>query len=121
MGSVYLHGQKLWIRFKGPKGWTQRRTEFVVGQEKQARAVLEQLEARISAGASVAEIGPITVERYFTTWIEERQAEISTWQNDEFVFRLHVLPTLGKLRLDKVRASHLVALVKGWRQKMSGK
>ena len=21
MGSVYLHGQKLWIRFKGPNGW----------------------------------------------------------------------------------------------------
>jgi len=121
MGSVYLHGQKLWIRFKGPNGWTQRRTEFAVGQEKQARAVLEQIEARISSGNGTVDLGPMTVERYFAAWIEERKAEISTWQNDEFVFRLHVLPMLGKLRLDKVRASHLVALVKGWRQKMSGK
>jgi integrase len=121
MGSVYLHGRKLWIRFKGPNGWTQRRTEFIAGQEKQARAVLEQLEARLRAGATIIETGPLTVERYFATWIQDRKAEIATWQNDDFVFRLHVLPTLGAMRLDEVRASHLVALVKGWRQKMAGK
>src|SRR5262245_7271712 len=120
MGSVYLHGRKLWIRFKGPEGWTQRRTEFVAGQEKQALAVLEPREARLSAGEGIVEVGPMTVAHYFATWIEERKSEISTWQNDDFVFRLHVLPTLGKLRIDKVRASHLVALVRGWRQKMSG-
>ena len=42
MGSVYARRNKLWIRFKGPNGkWTQSSTKFHLGEEKQARKLLE--------------------------------------------------------------------------------
>lgn len=122
MGSVYTRGRKLWLRFKGPEGWTQRGTEFLVGQEQQARAVLEQLEEKLKAGElAVGDLGPVTVGRYFPTWLAARKLEISTWRNCDAVFRHHVLPTLGQMRLEEVRPSHLVALVKTWRAKMAPK
>ena len=122
MGSVYARWRKLWVRFKGPNGWTQQPTEYVVGQEKQARALLEQLEARIRAGtATVEDLKPRTVSAYYASWIEERKAEIQTWKNDEIAFRLHILPVLGSARLDHVKPSHLVALIRDWRTKMAPK
>ncbi len=122
MGSIYARGRKLWVRFKGPNGWTQQATEYVVGEEKHARAVLQQLEARLRAGvATIEDLRPATVSGYYVTWIKERELEVQTWRNDEYVFRLHVLPTLGRLRLEKVKPAHLVALVRDWRTKMAPK
>lgn len=122
MGSVYARGRKLWVRFKGPAGWTQQPTEFAVGHEKEARALLERLEARLRAGvATTGDLKPATVSGYFAIWVKEREAEIQTWKNDDSTFRLHVLPTLGAHRLDEVRPSHLVSLVREWRRTMAPK
>ncbi len=122
MGSVYPRGRKLWLKFKGPSGWEQHATDYVVGQEGLARATLDQIETRLEAGEVVlGEIGQVTVGDYYRAWIREREAEIQTWKNDEFVFRLHVLPALEKRRIDAVRPADLVALVKGWRGVMAPK
>ena len=47
MGSVYPRRNKLWIRFKGPDGWTQQKTPYHVGEENKARKVLLDLEASV--------------------------------------------------------------------------
>jgi hypothetical protein len=33
-GSVFRRRRKLWLKVKGPHGWTQLRTPFHVGEEK---------------------------------------------------------------------------------------
>ena len=111
MGSVYPRGKKLWFEFKGPDGRrVQKSSGFEVGQEKQAQAVLESIERRIEAGKVLAEreMGPINVARYAAMWIERRRMlDLSDWKNDEGRLRLHILPHIGSLRLDKVRPRHL--------------
>jgi integrase len=119
MGSIYARGRKLWLRFKGSDGkWTQRPSPLLVGQEREARKLLERLEGKIAAGAEVgeAELGPITVERWAKRWIEERKTLVEDWKGDESKLRLHVLPKLGPMRLDEVRPRHLIALVRDLRR-----
>ena len=124
MGSIYRRGNKIWLRIKGPNGkWQGLPTDFVVGQEKLARAALELLEARIKAGTAAAgELGPVTVQRYYdATWLPARKRNVRTWANDEYAFRLYALPALGSKKLAEVRPSHLVALVDSLKPKMAGK
>jgi integrase len=114
----------LYIRFKGPNGWEQRSTEWVVGQEALAAEALEKLNAHLATGGAdvdLGHVGPITVERWFTPWIRKRERRFQTWKNDESVFRLHVLPSLGKMRLEEVCPRHVDDLVDSWRDKMAQK
>lgn len=77
MGAVFRRGDKLYIRFKDATGkWVQRGTGLGASERRKAAKVLERVEARIAAGASLAEAaeGPITVKRYFERWIAERRA-----------------------------------------------
>jgi len=121
MGSVYPKGKRLYFKVKVDGTWRNIRTEFLVGQERQARAMLDRLEARRAAGVeAIGDLGPVTVARFATSWLKEREKHVRTWKNDEGVLRLHVLPALGTLRLDAVRAKHLVDLVKSWRLKPAG-
>lgn len=119
MGSVYPRGNKLWIRFKGPDGkWTQSKTDLSVGQERQARKLLERVESKIAAGVEFGEkdAGPLTVARYSERWLEERrQLGVADWQNDQARLRDHVNPRIGSMRLDEVRPRHLIALIKALR------
>lgn len=118
MGSVYPKGKRLYFKVKVDGAWRNIRTEFSVGQERQARTMLDRLEERRAAGVeAIGDLGPVTMSRFSTQWMKEREKQVRTWKNDESVMRLHVLPTLGALRLDEVRAKHLVDLVKSWRSK----
>ena len=111
MGSVYARGSKLWFEFKGPDGKrVQRASGFVVGQEEQARAVLERIEQRLDARKAVGgdDLGPLTVEQYARVWLERRNMlDLSDSKNDESRLRLHVLPRIGTMRIDAVRPRHL--------------
>lgn len=118
MGSVFRRGRKLYFKVKIDGVWQQIATEFLVGQEKQARAMLDRLEERRAAGVeAIGDLGPVTVKRFADAWIESRKKHVRTWKNDDAVLRLHVLPMLGTMRLDDVRAKHVVDLVKAWRAK----
>jgi len=113
MGSVYPRGKKLWLRFKGPDGkWTQSKTDFLVGQEVQARLALRQLEDRIAAKGEFEELtkGPLTVSAYAARWLEEREGLIEDHRSDASRLRLHVLPAIGDMRLEDVRPRHLIEL-----------
>ncbi|MFT3836403.1 MAG: hypothetical protein QM723_05335 [Myxococcaceae bacterium] len=116
MSSVYARGKWLYLSVKNADGqWERIRTDFVVGQEEQARALLETVETRRDAGEDVGELGPISVAGWSKKWLKRRELEVQTWKNDRATLHLHVLPKLGAMRLDQVRARHVVDLVKGWR------
>lgn len=112
MGSVYPRGTKLWISFKDLDGqWKKASTDFRVGQEEQATALLEAVEGRVAAGKSAgADTGPLTFGRYLPKWLESRKANVASWEKDEQRLTDHVLPVIGTMRLDAVRARHLVDL-----------
>lgn len=116
MGSVYPRGRKLWIKFKGPDGtWTPVPTEFFVGQEDEARELLEEVEARIAAREELAlgGGGPLTTERYvLSRWLTERRKQVADWKNDELWLRRYILPIIGDMPLDAVRVRHIKAIVK---------
>jgi len=116
MGSVFARGRVLWLRFKGSDGkWTQRSSRLFVGQEKEARKLLERLEAKIVAGAELgeAELGPITVERFARRWIETQQKRnLSTARDYESRLRCDALPDLGPMRVDEVRPRHIKKLIR---------
>ena len=118
MGSVYPRRKKLWIRFKGPDGWTQQKTAYHVGEERKARKVLLDVEARMTAGIEFAPTnasGPITVAAYASKWIEERRSLVADAGNDEARLKYHVLPTIGGMRLEEVRPRHLVEMFRALR------
>lgn len=85
---------------------------FEIGQEKQAREALRQLEDRIAANVefSEPEKGPVTVARFVQCWLEQRQGLVADWKTDESRLRHHVLPHLGEMALEDVRPRHLVDL-----------
>lgn len=108
MGTIYKRGKVFWIRYKDVNGkWVGRST--CQGSEKKARAVLDKVEARIAAGEVLNEraLGPVTVERYATRWIERRKLTVPGWKDDEQRLRRHVLPRIGNLELSKVRPRQL--------------
>jgi integrase len=122
MKHVYPKDGRLYLRIKVRGKWRGVATDFRPGQERAAAALLAQLQLKLAAGKDITgDTGPVTVAKWSAVWLREREATISTWKNDEGVMRLHVLPTLGGMRLDEVRPLHLVELVKGWRTKMAPK
>lgn len=122
MRHVYPKDGRLYLRVKVAGKWKGIPTDFKPGQERQARALLDRLLVKLEAGKDIAgDAGPVTLARWSAAWVKERAATISTWKNDESVMRLHVLPTLGAMRLDEVRPLHLVNLVKQMRKTLAPK
>ncbi|MFH0899468.1 MAG: hypothetical protein V2A73_02440 [Pseudomonadota bacterium] len=118
MGSVYPRRRRWWIKYRKPDGrWQSAATEYCVdrpGDKEKARKTLELVEERIEAGAPFDEgtCGPVTVARYSPRWLEKRkELGISDWQNDESRLRIHILPALGEMAIDKVRARHVADFV----------
>jgi len=111
MGFHYARHNTLWIGFKGPDGkWVRRRTNYRVGEEDRANALIAQLEERIGAG-NIDEEGLMTVERYARRWLADFQAiNPESAEANESILRLHVLPVLGGERIDAVRPRHIAAL-----------
>ncbi len=126
MKHVYAKDGRLYLRMKlpgkdGKPRWGGVPTDFVPGQEKQARALLDQLLMKLAEGKAITgSLGPILVRHWSASWVDSRKKPVEaggvvTWKNDEAVMRLHVLPTLGVKRLDAVTALDLAELVQAWR------
>jgi len=116
MGSVYARGRVLWLNFKGSDGkWTQRSSRLSVGQQSEARKLLERIEAKIAAGAELGEtdLGPVTVERFAKRWIEAQEGQnLGTAGDYESRLRNHALPVLVPMRLDEVRPRDIKKLIR---------
>jgi integrase len=122
MGTVYGRKNRLWIGYKDADGTRKYApTKFTVGQEPKARKLLEAIERRIQAVASLGEaaLGPLTVNRYTKRWIEDRRfRKVGSSGDDEARLRLHALPQLGELVLAEVRPSHIRTLVRNLRARV---
>lgn len=118
MGKVYTRGKKLWLTYTDLGGERRRApTDFRVGQEEQAEALLELIEGRLAAGKDAgADLGPLTVAGYLPRWIESRKRLTAEWSKDQQRMTDHVVPVIGKMRLDAVRPRHLVELFAKLRQ-----
>ena len=114
MGSIYQKGRKLYASIKSASGdWTNVSTTFVVGQEREAKRFLRDLESRVRAGIDHGEAdeGPLTLARFATRWIaDRRKLGLAAAEDDEAKLRDHVLPAIGALPIVEIRARHLVAL-----------
>ncbi len=116
MSGIYPKRGKLYLRLKVNGKWVGVATEFRVGQERRALAMLDQLEARLAAGESIDVAGGApTVASWLPAWLRTRKEHVQTWRNDDAVMRLHVVPQLGSRRLDQVRPKHVLELVRSWR------
>jgi integrase len=119
VGTIYRRGNKLWLGYIDATG-KQRcaSTGLEAGHEREAKRVLEKIEARVAAGIEhgEADLGPVTVARFGERWIKERRQQgLRDVDTDEGRLRKHVLPHLGTMPLDDVRPKHLIAMVKALR------
>ncbi len=117
MSSIYSKNGRLYFSVKVGGKWKGISTEFVVGQERAAAAMLRRLEVSQANGEPAPSTGPVTVTSFSKTWLKKREEQVKTWKNDECALRLHVLPTIGHMRLDEVRPLHIVELIREWRSR----
>jgi integrase len=119
MGYVYARGNKLWLGYHDLQNKLQQvPTEFLVGQEDQARGALAKIEARVKEGVEPDDLvlGPLTVRRYAERWTKERTENgLSSAPDDGTRLRLHALPTIGHLNMEEVRPRHIRDLIKALR------
>lgn len=111
--GVFVRGNKLWLRFRDDNAtWRNIASGYEVGQERLAKAMLEEIvrEVKAAAGASAragAARGPLTVRAYVERWLEERRVVGHDWKHDRARLE-HALPVLGELAIADVRARHLI-------------
>jgi hypothetical protein len=68
MGCVYSRKDSLWIKFEDQTGkWSYKPSGFKVGDERQARALVERIENLIAAGKDIGSDGPLTVKGWSET------------------------------------------------------
>ena len=119
MGTIYARGKKLWMGFKDAEGkWRYEATGLDVGQEAQAKKLLEKVTAKVAAGVRFGDVdlGPVTVRRFVDRWLEERERlGIADWTNDRGRLRKHVLPRIGDMPIADVKPRHLIEVVKAIR------
>ncbi|GCE18661.1 tyrosine-type recombinase/integrase [Dictyobacter kobayashii] len=84
--------------------------------KKEANEKLRQLQQELHQGTIIN--GPQqTLEQYLKEWLETHKQTIRprSWERYEAIVRLHLVPTLGKLPLQKITPQHLDRL---YRQKL---
>ncbi len=112
MGTIYPRGQKLWIGYKDTRGeWKYAPTPYRLGEEKQARKVLDTIEARVEAEIAfgVRDEGELTVGRYKDKWLERRRARGLSDVKTDAGRLCHLTPEFWALPLAKVRPRHVRA------------
>lgn len=116
-GSVYRRADGKWVgAFVLPNG---RRRYLYAKTQRDVREKLRRLRIRVEQGRPV-EDDRRTVGEYLQWWIQElRRSETvrySTWQSYETKVRLHLIPTLGRHRLGKLRPIHVQEMMSTKRQ-----
>jgi integrase len=108
-GSVYQRADGFWVGAAYvlmPDGSRRRRVVYGRTQGEAAKKLV-QLQARSDQGIP-AEATGWTVERFLTYWLEfivKPARKPRTYQGYEVVVRVHLAPSLGRKRLNKLSAS----------------
>jgi integrase len=123
MGSKFLRGNKIWLKYKSVSGrWVNKPSGLDKGQEKQADALLRKIEANVCARIEAGETeedGPLTVAKYGERWLASREArELTSASEDKGRMRLYVKETpFGTMRVDQVRPRHVRDLIRTLRER----
>ena len=87
-----------------------RRYVAVEGTKAKAEAEAQRLLAEMQYGAYV-EPSKLTAGQWLKQWLEENKSKLAprTYESYGQMLRLHLLPTLGGIQLQKLTASHIAA------------
>jgi integrase len=94
-------------------GRRRRKTTLVRGSKREARQVELRLLADLErTGTLAADGAKLTVRAYLAHWLEIMRSRVAplTWRSYEAKLRVHVLPTLGGTRLNRLHAFDLERL-----------
>jgi integrase len=115
-GSIHRRKDGRWVGV-ADLGWLDGKRERKYVYAKTRAEVAEKLAKVLSdhrAGQLVVD-EQITAQQFFETWLEsvKRSVALSTWQRYETMIRLHVMPSIGRLRLARLSPLHLEQLYTG--------
>lgn len=116
----FARGGKLYVKVKFANGqWSPPiATGFAVEQVKEAEAFRDQLQAKIDAGLAASVES--TVAAYAKAWLEKREESgVGSIRDDKGRMERHVLPLIGRMRLDEVRPRHIRDMIKALRRRSS--
>lgn len=106
-GTITSVGRNRWriITPRGPGRQVVSRT--ITGSRADARAALKQLIDQIEERRSFN--GNMTLERFADEWLAdvERSRAAATHDSYDRVFRVHILPAIGMVRLEELNAMHV--------------
>ncbi len=111
-GSVYRRKDGLGVGqyvIKTPDG---TKTKYIYSKSrKEAAAKLTKAIADRDSGL-VFDSGSLTVEEYLIRWLNAVRGTVRerTWKRSEEIVRIHLVPSLGKTRLDRMNALQLQSL-----------
>lgn len=114
-GSVYKDPDGRW-RGAVDLGWDDgRRKRKYVSAPTRNEALAKLRAARQDAEQGIQSDGTMTVEKWLAHWlatvVDGRVGSDNTRRNYEQVVRLHIVPTLGRVRLDKLTAEQVDKLL----------
>ena len=111
-GSVYRRKDGLWVgqyKAQTPNG---TKTKYIYSKTRMdAAAKLAKAIAERDSGV-VYDSGSLTVGEYLGKWLGSVRGTVRerTWKRSEEMVRLHLVPVLGKTRLDRLSALQLQTL-----------
>jgi integrase len=116
-GRVVKQSEDSWsLIFDLPRGADGKRRQkrvTVKGTKKDAEAKLAKLLDGANTGTYVVDPGRRTVKAFLEEWLKTTarlRVSPNTWARYESIVRLHLVPHLGHLRLDRLTGDHIEAL-----------
>jgi integrase len=109
-GSIYRRTDGRWVGEMTIEG---RKRKFVYGKTR--KEVQEKLQAALQEkqqGIVLEGTARQTVGQFLTDWLENSQKQnvrARTYERYEEIVRLHIIPILGRYRLQKLSAQHVQA------------
>lgn len=110
-GSVYQRKDGRWVAalpFKDGKPG-----QSFYGSSQQAAIANRDKEERARADGFTSRDGRVTVATFASAYLESVKPNIrpATYSQYEFIIRLHILPVIGRLKLESVKASHVQGII----------
>ncbi len=109
-GSIYRRNDGRWVGEMTIEG---RKRKFVYGKtRKEAQERLQAALQELQQGIVLEGNAKQTVGQFLTDWVENSQKQNvrpRTYERYEEIVRLHIVPVLGRHRLQKLSAQHVQA------------
>lgn len=89
-------------------GRRRQRTEVVRGTKREAERREREIRREVETGISV-EPHRLSVAEYMAEWLESTKGKVEerTWERYEQIVRNQIVPTLGQVKLSKLRPLHI--------------